>query len=627
MVKARLLFTTLLASGSVWPQTQQQQADEAIAWGSAGSETVAEATEGDPAALVPGYAGDNNDLGDYYDSQNAPALETDAIEAVIVAPDPTTEFAWDQSTTPMLEFSASDPLLVESRRIQGSTAVVENELIMTGIDCREGQVQAPETTVERCTAWTLPEEAFCNTALTVTVAIEERTYTAVVETNNDAGRPADGDPLTISPNLDDPAWSVNFGIGVNGEHIGFARVVDALGLPADFDCTSSTGTAVEVDGNFVEVREPSCSEFGVFGRLQYNWGPSGGGTVTYTLTAGAEPVYTDSWRDNCSALMNECEAQGPPVCIEGPEERLITANTGEVYPVYRDCWRTRTPLLCAGSMTTDAGYCGELIERGCSPLGTTCVDGTCEHTYECPLAGWVEPVDDCAATTFGLSGIEFDTGVTPSGDFGQAAANLQAMEQAVLDMDASGVSCSENPQGSGEFDCAGELSIFNGEDLRCKKKALGFSNCCSRSGWGLGWADQCDATEERLRAAREAGQCVYVGSYCSEDSIFGCLARKETHCCFRSKLARIIHEQGRPQLDTDWGDAQNPDCEGFSAEQLAALDFSVIDFSEYFAEAFANIVGGPDSGTLQSIIDAYIATLSGAAGDGCSQFDPNYPDC
>lgn len=362
----------LLAPGIAWPQTQQQRADDAIAWGSAGNDAVAGATDGDPAALVPGYAGEDNDLGDYYDSQNAAALEADAMEAVIVAPNPTTEFAWDQSTTPMLEFSENDPLLVESWRIQENTSVIENELVITASDCSEGQIEAPETTIERCTAWTLPEEGFCDNALNVTVEVAGRVYTAVVQTFNDVGRPAGDDPLTIVPDLNDSTWSVDFGIGVNGEHIGFARVVDALGLPAGFDCAAITDTSVDVDGNFIEVTEPVCSGGTVYSRLQYNWGPLGGGTVTYTVMASAEPVYTDSWSDGCPALMNECEVQGPPVCIEGPEERLITANTGDTYPVFRDCWRTRTPLLCAGSDTTDAGYCSELIERGCSPLDTEC---------------------------------------------------------------------------------------------------------------------------------------------------------------------------------------------------------------------------------------------------------------
>ena len=157
--------------------------------------------------------------------------------------------------------------------------------------------------------------------------------------------------------------------------------------------------------------------------------------------------------------------------------------------------------------------------------------------------------------------------------FGQAAANLQAMEEAVLDMDSAGVSCTETPPGSGEYDCVGELLIFNGEDLRCKKKALGFSNCCSRSGWGLGWADRCNSEEQQLRLARHEGQCVYVGSYCSEDSIFGCLAKKETHCCFRSTLARIIQEQGRAQLGLDWGGAQSPECDGLSGATTGRVGF------------------------------------------------------
>ena len=123
---------------------------------------------------------------------------------------------------------------------------------------------------------------------------------------------------------------------------------------------------------------------------------------------------------------------------------------------------------------------------------------------------------------------------------------------------------------------------------------------------------------------REQGQCFYVGRYCSEDTIFGCLAKTSTFCCFRSKLGRIIHEQGRPQIGMGWGGAENPECQGFTAPQLAALDFSIIDFSEYFADAFANVTGGPDNATMESIIDAYITTLSGSS---CSQFDPNYPDC
>ena len=433
----------------------------------------------------------------------------------------------------------------------------------------------------------------------------------------------------IIADLNDPNWRHDWGIGSNGEYIGEAFVRKAFGLPPGFDCSTITTIDIDPVGNFIFVDPPVCTAVGSrVGRGALQPGTTRWRVHNLYAHRGMRHRFTPILGPNgCPALLDECEAQGRPVCIEGPEERLITAQYGDNYPVFRDCWRYRTPLLCAGSVTTDAGYCDELLARGCSPLDTECVDGTCEHTYECPLDGWTEPAEDCSDTTFGLSGIEFDTSVEPSTEFGQAAANLQAMEDAVLDMDSAGVSCTETPPGSGEYDCVGELLIFNGEDLRCKKKALGFSNCCSRSGWGLGWADRCNSEEQQLRLARQEGHCVYVGSYCSEDSIFGCLAKKETHCCFRSTLARIIQEQGREQLALDWGGAKSPECDGFTGEQLAALDFSVIDFSEYFADAFANITGSPDNATLESIIDAYIATLSGASASGCSQFDPGYPDC
>ena len=629
MVNRVLSLLLIMVAASAGAQTQQDHADDATKWGSDNNTPVVEATETtEPAAVVPGYEGTATPLSDYYDRQSAGDLEADSINAVIVSPDPTTEYAWDQANTPILEFSETDPLLVDSWAIQDNTTVVEGELVMTRTDCVDGDVETPETTIERCTAWTLAEEAFCDNALDVTVDVNPATYTAVLSIWNDAGRPASRTGLLILPNLNDPNWRKDWGIGTNGEYIGEAFVSQAFGLPAGFDCSSITNIDIDSVGNFTYIDPPVCTAAGaVWGEVLYNSGPRSGGTITYTLTAAAAPVYTDTWTDGCPALMDECEAQAPAACIEGPEERLITASNGESYPVFRDCWRYRSPLLCAGSVTTDAGYCDELLARGCSPLDTECVDGTCEHTYECPLDGWTEPAEDCSDTTFGLSGIEFDTSVEPSTEFGQAAANLQAMEDAVLDMDSAGVSCTETPAGSGEYDCVGELLIFNGEDLRCKKKALGFSNCCSRDGWGLGWADSCNSEEEQLRLARQEGQCVYVGSYCSEDSIFGCLAKKETHCCFRSKLARIIQEQGREQLGLDWGGARSPECDGFTGEQLAALDFSVIDFSEYFADAFANITGSPDNATMESIIDAYIATLSGASGSGCSQFDPGYPDC
>ena len=270
------------------------------------------AATADPTAVVPGYAGTATPLSDYYDRQSAGDLEADGINAVIVAPDPTAAYAWDQANTPILEFSETDPLLVDAWAIQDNTTVVEGELVLTRTDCVDGGIETPATTIERCTAWTLAEEGFCDNALDVAVDVNPVTYTAVLRVWNDAGRPFDGSRLIIIANLNDPNWWHDWGIGDNGEYIGEAFVRSAFGLPPGFDCSTITNIDINAVGNFVSVDPPVCTASGaVWGEVLRNPGPRGGGTITYTLTAAAAPVYTDTWTNGCPALLDECEAQAP----------------------------------------------------------------------------------------------------------------------------------------------------------------------------------------------------------------------------------------------------------------------------------------------------------------------------
>ena len=96
----------------------------------------------------------------------------------------------------------------------------------------------------------------------------------------------------------------------------------------------------------------------------------------------------------------------------------------------------------------------------------------------------------------------------------------------------------------------------------------------------------CDAEDMETAALNALGNCHYVGSYCSKKVLGICLQRKKTYCCFNSKLARVLHEQGRPQLKTfgGWGDAKLPVCRGFTPDEFASLDFSLIDLSEVYSD-------------------------------------------
>lgn len=93
----------------------------------------------------------------------------------------------------------------------------------------------------------------------------------------------------------------------------------------------------------------------------------------------------------------------------------------------------------------------------------------------------------------------------------------------------------------------------------------------------------CDE-EDQLTAVRKGqGLCHKVGSYCDKKTLGACRTKKETYCCFVSKLARIVNQQGRPQIGKGWGSAKMPDCSGFTPAQIAMLRFDEMNFSEFFA--------------------------------------------
>jgi conjugal transfer mating pair stabilization protein TraN len=107
----------------------------------------------------------------------------------------------------------------------------------------------------------------------------------------------------------------------------------------------------------------------------------------------------------------------------------------------------------------------------------------------------------------------------------------------------------------------------------------------------------CEQAEQVLAMKRGNRLCHEIGSYCSQKvPILGtCIETTQSYCCFNSRLARIVNEQGRAQLGRGWGSAQSPDCSGFTLKQLQALDFSRMDLSEFYAEIAPTL---PDVGVL-----------------------------
>lgn len=123
----------------------------------------------------------------------------------------------------------------------------------------------------------------------------------------------------------------------------------------------------------------------------------------------------------------------------------------------------------------------------------------------------------------------------------------------------------------------------------------------------------CDSQDMEVGMLKGSGMCHEVGSYCSSKILGICLQKSVGHCCFNTKLGRIIQEQGRPQLQSfnavGWGTPQQPYCRGLTPEEFQALDFSKMDLTEYYAEVEARAQSQIQI-DMKDKIDAYQQTIS-----------------
>ena len=355
-------------------------------------------------------------------------------------------------------------------------------------------------------------------------------------------------------------------------------------------------------------------------------------------------------------------------CVEGPETRNIGG-----YAVYRECWRYRAKYSCVSQAMSDD--CQPLRNRGCSQIGSSCVDtnpqGACmlyEQTWQCRVSsGSTSTITNCGGQQFCLDGKCFDTGNAPDADFARMVTAMEVQREA------------------GKYVDPNTLVVFQGYDNRCRKKLFGLVNCCKGAGsssslfsnlnlilgaggqvmgavgssytydalfvsdapnmvlagfealFGAGGGSSalaalvagdlsvelfvqslvpgpwtiailaiqlsgildCEQAEQILAMKRDNRLCHGVGSYCSLrlPIIRLCVETTESYCCFNSRLARILNEQGRSQLGRSWGGPQSPDCNGFTVGQLQALDFSRMDLTEFYAEIAPTL---PDLGAMRS---------------------------
>ena len=314
----------------------------------------------------------------------------------------------------------------------------------------------------------------------------------------------------------------------------------------------------------------------------------------YTLSGGQCIKNIITWADNCPTMPTECTPK-TPVCTEGAATKTING-----VPTYLDCWKKRIDHQCE---LTDS--CEPLLNppestysfketttdiSNCTQKTKTCgleILGVClsyDVSLECEKRDCENRNLVCGESSFCLDGDCYQGEGEQNENFSEAVAGLGALN-AVAD------SFSKDT-----------VTIFTGVGASCDKKPIGLSDCCADDGWGndIGLTE-CSAEEKGLAKAKEGGLTIELGQYCAEKVLGICIRKKKSYCQFDSKMARIIQEQGKVQLGLDFGSKENPVCTGITPEQMQHLDFSNIDFSDFYEDMEDNMEL-PDMDVIQDSI-------------------------
>ena len=310
-----------------------------------------------------------------------------------------------------------------------------------------------------------------------------------------------------------------------------------------------------------------------------------------TSTATAETVVTSRNETQCSPLAADpnCALIGGEVCTDSnPVTRLIGTTS-----VTQPCWAWKRDYQC--NTIVPANDCSALdANAACHFDRTVCLDdpqeGACqveERIYTCPIPGsTTEPRQFVCGGDLYCVGTECEA-ITreASTEFKDAVVALHTLDQAAKEFD--------------EVD----YRLFKGAAQSCHKPVFGLANCCG--GNGIPLIGACSNAERQLAVKIDKGFTHYIGTYCSSIFLGICDAKRQVYCSFTSKLTRILQEQGRPQIGKTWGTPKRPLCDGFTVDEFARLDLSVMDFAEIYTD-FIDAARLPDEAATMTDIQKKI---------------------
>ncbi|MDX9668641.1 conjugal transfer protein TraN [Pseudomonas sp. P5_152] len=298
------------------------------------------------------------------------------------------------------------------------------------------------------------------------------------------------------------------------------------------------------------------------------------------------------WQNFCPSEVVTADV----TCTQGPETRSIVME-GKTYSIHSDCWEYTTQIR---EQEADDQACAEYDNnKNCTLAARNCEmsdeEGVCvseKVTYQCQTTASASG-QLCGGDFYCTDGACDTMANNKNSSFAHAISQLAtvsaAAETAVDQIDI-------------------QVGAFTGQGMQCRKAAAGFNNCCANGGWGAsaGFA-HCSSEEKNLGTAKERKLAISVGEFCAKKVLGVCIQKKRSYCVFESKLAKILQEQGRAwQLGIGFGSGKRPNCRAITIEELQQIDFSKLDFKDFY-EDLQNNLKLPDIEALTEQIKNQIA--------------------
>lgn len=260
---------------------------------------------------------------------------------------------------------------------------------------------------------------------------------------------------------------------------------------------------------------------------------------------------------------------------------------------------SKTQVYTCSMTSFSSNTCKLLRERGGIEVSSRCIEeikGVCttwSKTYKVPSTTQRKIKKKSTFETSKIVNLEGELNpqsLEENTESVEAIAQLAAVKDSLKAMQKPGVDTGQD---------AAQLSVFNGQDLRCVTQGGRWSHhgCPGQRGQKTG-------DEQKLEILHREGKCILIGSYDDGKSNAGTMAGQKrtvtTYCCYESVLAKIFHESAIGQGLKSKGSAQSPHCGMLTLDTLQKLDWKRMDLEPFVRSSLSNLTQSPSSLTQKS---------------------------